>query len=349
MAEKSGSADSSSIFFFLAAIWILLSALISSFAPIAFSIGTVFLFAAPHNWIELRYFFSKLPSRFGPLRAFFCSSFAGVATLGLLYAALIILTRRELLSYDASITSFQAWIFLFYGWLATLLLLRRDFSRVSPGENEQHNRAIKKDLKRRNFGLILLSVCAAASLLKPLEFGICLTYLHPLIALCVLDRELRRSRPKWILAYRGLLLFAAALVVAMITGLSGTASLAAQTPLDSQIARHAGSYLLSNVSSHLLVSLHTFLENLHYGVWLLAIPFAARLFERGKTQTHVMPFSRASKSRQSAVKAVFAFSTLVVFCFWFAFLGNYSASREFYFVIAVFHILAELPFLLWIL
>ena len=42
-----------------------LSALLASFVPLQFSILTVFLFAGPHNWFELRYFLTRLPVRFG--------------------------------------------------------------------------------------------------------------------------------------------------------------------------------------------------------------------------------------------------------------------------------------------
>jgi hypothetical protein len=43
------------------------SAAFAGLAPRAFSIATVFLFAGPHNWIEDRYFLSRLPGRWGPL------------------------------------------------------------------------------------------------------------------------------------------------------------------------------------------------------------------------------------------------------------------------------------------
>jgi hypothetical protein len=39
------------------------AAMISACAPIALSMAIVFLFAGPHNWIEFRYFLSRLPAR----------------------------------------------------------------------------------------------------------------------------------------------------------------------------------------------------------------------------------------------------------------------------------------------
>src|SRR5207249_8312368 len=38
---------------------------------------------------------------------------------------------------------------------------------------------------------------------------------------------------------------------------------------------HAGAEILPNVSTHLLVSTHVFLETLHYGVWLVAMPLVS--------------------------------------------------------------------------
>ena len=57
------------------------AAFLAGWAPVGFSIVTVFLFAGPHNWIEFRYFLSRMPGRWGPLRGFFLFSFAGVFAL----------------------------------------------------------------------------------------------------------------------------------------------------------------------------------------------------------------------------------------------------------------------------
>ena len=45
--------------------------------------------------------------------------------------------------------------------------------------------------------------------------------------------------------------------------------------LTARITAHAGADILSGVSNHLLVATHTFLEMLHYGVWLVAIPLVS--------------------------------------------------------------------------
>ncbi len=49
----------------------LLTASLAAWAPLSFSIAIVGLFAAPHNWMEARYFLTRLPSRWRPLREYF--------------------------------------------------------------------------------------------------------------------------------------------------------------------------------------------------------------------------------------------------------------------------------------
>src|SRR5947207_1464439 len=43
-----------------------LSAFLSGWVPLGFSLVTVFLFAGPHNWLELRYFMGRLAARLPP-------------------------------------------------------------------------------------------------------------------------------------------------------------------------------------------------------------------------------------------------------------------------------------------
>src|SRR6266513_1838230 len=64
------------------------AALIAGWLPIAFSIVTVFLFAGPHNWVEARYFLSRLPARWGRLQGFFLLGFSGVLALTAGFAGL---------------------------------------------------------------------------------------------------------------------------------------------------------------------------------------------------------------------------------------------------------------------
>src|SRR5258707_9663006 len=65
------------------------AAVLAGWAPLRFSIVTVFLFAGPHNWLEARYFMARMPARWGRLRGFFLFAFAGIFGLTAGFAALI--------------------------------------------------------------------------------------------------------------------------------------------------------------------------------------------------------------------------------------------------------------------
>src|SRR5215210_6822704 len=64
------------------------AAALAGLAPLWLSVATVFLFAGPHNWAELRYFITRMPARLGRSRGFFALAAVGVAGLTASYAAL---------------------------------------------------------------------------------------------------------------------------------------------------------------------------------------------------------------------------------------------------------------------
>src|SRR6059036_437990 len=74
------------------------SAALASWLPLQVSIVTVFLFAGPHNWFELRYFLMRLPARFGRSRNFFAVAFAGIFLLTVAYLAMPALYYAKLWS-----------------------------------------------------------------------------------------------------------------------------------------------------------------------------------------------------------------------------------------------------------
>src|SRR5262245_39038970 len=69
------------------------SAFLAGWLPLGCSIVTVFLFAGPHNWLELRYFMGRMPARWGRLRGYFLFAFAGIFGLTAIYAAIPFLAR----------------------------------------------------------------------------------------------------------------------------------------------------------------------------------------------------------------------------------------------------------------
>jgi hypothetical protein len=115
--------------------------------------------------------------------------------------------------------------------------------------------------------------------------------------------------------------------------------------LSVRIARHAGGEILEGVSTHLLVSTHTFLEMLHYSVWLLAIPLIGGL--RGAPwQLRGVPLARRSFRWRGVVVGILAAGLAMVLVLWACFVADYPTTRDVYFTVAMLHVLAEVPFLL---
>jgi hypothetical protein len=118
-------ADRSATHFAIAALTVVvISALLAGFVPLAFSIVTVFLFAGPHNWVEFRYFLSRMPARWGPLRVFFLTGIIGVVSLTGAFIAIPVLSRQ--FDWDGTTLTYAAatWNSALVLWIATLVVLR---------------------------------------------------------------------------------------------------------------------------------------------------------------------------------------------------------------------------------
>jgi len=222
----------------------LVSATMASWLPLQASIVTVFLFAGPHNWFEARYFLMRLPARFGRSRNFFIVAFAGMGVLTLAYVSLPAMYYANVWSGANWPNAIAVWNTAMVLWISALVLMRarqksnRDWFWVLP---------------------IAFALCAA-NWLSPEMFSLAIVYVHPLVALWFLDRHLRRTKPEWLAAYRRCLMFLPLLVGGMLWQLSRASSLGDDNGLFWRITQHAGAELLPNVSSHLLVSTHVFLE-----------------------------------------------------------------------------------------
>lgn len=197
-------------------------------------------------------------------------------------------------------------------------------------------------------------VVSAFNWLSPELFSLSLVYVHPLIALWFLDKHLARVKREWLSHYRRSLLVVFSIVVVMIWQLSLTANLHDDNGLFWRITQHAGAELIPGVSSHMLVSLHLFLEMLHYAVWLLAIPLITKsLVDRTQTRQLVsyfslksIPIAYHSRGFPKMVAGSLLLLMLTVLGLWVGFAFNYSLTRDIYFTIAIAHVLAEAPFLL---
>jgi len=303
------------------------AALLAGWMPIAFSIATVFLFAGPHNWFEARYVLGRLPARAGKLWGFFAVSFAGIVALTAAFAYIpsYLRTTSAVLESD---TLYAGWNTAFLLWIATLVWLR---SRTNP---------------RFDGGWVwpLAFLLIAGVWLQPFALSVALVFLHPLMALWLLDRELRRSHPAWRPAYHACLLVIPLLVGLLFWKLHDAPPLAGDDPVSVAIKQHAGAWFLSGVSSHFLVAAHTLLETVHYGVWVLLIPLIG--YRSRPWELASIPAARRGGLWRAGVAAILLTDLLVVGVLWACFLLDYGTTRYVYFVVALLHVLAEVPFLL---
>lgn len=298
---------------------LLTAAVLASWLPLQVSIVTVFLFAGPHNWFEFRYFLMRLPARFGRSRDFFVTAFAGLAGLTVTYVSLPFVYEHASWSGETWLSVLATWNTLLLVWLVVLIHLRGKQKRTSDWA----------------WTIPLALALAALNWLGPEFFSLALVYVHPLVALWFLDRQLKRTRPEWVSTYRRCLCFLPLVLAVMIWRLSLTTALADDNGLFWRITQHSGAQLLPQLSSHMLVSVHLFLEMLHYGVWILALP----LLGPG--------FWSFSKNRQAVPRtALLIVGVVLVMILWAGFTTDYTQTRDLYFTIAIAHVLAEAPFLL---
>jgi hypothetical protein len=304
------------------------AALLAGWTPVTFSIVTVFLFAGPHNWLEFRYFLTRLPGRWGRLRGFFLLSFAGMCGLTGAFATVAWLTTRGYFSAEISASTYAGLNSLLIVWIAVLV----------------HMRSLQNPRREWVWCWPLAFLAIAGAWLAPYHLGLAMVYLHPLMAFWLLDRELGRSRPEWRRAFHHCLVCVPLLLGLLWWKLASALPLPGDDELTQDIAGHAGAFVLPGISSHLLVSTHTFLEMLHYGVWVLAIPLIG--LRAAPWRMEAMPLARRSTAFHRGVVCFLACGLGVVLILWGCFVADYVTTRAVYFTVAMVHVLAEVPFLL---
>ncbi|HET7288053.1 MAG TPA: hypothetical protein VFI71_11300, partial [Pyrinomonadaceae bacterium] len=183
-----------------------------------------------------------------------------------------------------------------------------------------------------------LALCSL-NWLGPDFFSLALVDIHPLIALWFLDRHLHRTRPAWLRIYRRCLCLLPFVLGGMIWQLSQMSSLPDSNGLFWRITQHSGADMLPQVSSHMLVSVHLFLEMLHYAVWIIALPLIG-----GFVKT--VPLARHPRGFPRIVGGLLIAAIAAVVVLWLGFSIDYSTTRDIYFTVAIAHVLAEAPFLL---
>lgn len=273
-----------------------LAALLAALAPLPLSFASVWLFAGPHNWMEARYFLSRLPRRWIVRRPFLIAAVAGTVVLGLAFA----LAGPTPYWFTAS----GLWI----------LALTR--------------------LAGRDPGIAAGPICLAIALAwYNLPFAcLALLYLHPLIALWFLFRQARKRNPGQSIQHYALAIaILAAIVIALrwtTPGPESTSTTQALTALPTQPP---------------LIALHAYLELLHYGAWIVAIP--ALGLKAKPWQWRSIPLAIPHPRFIQSTLTLGALATLTL---WLGFAVDYNTARHIYFTVAIFHVLAEAPMLLWL-
>jgi hypothetical protein len=292
------------------------AALLAASAPVQVSIWAVLLFAGPHNWMEARYLLSRLPARFGPLRTFFTIGFGGV---------LVLAAGFWTLSWQGSIPSL--WHSTLAAWTGALLILRR------------------RELPASDWFGVLPPICLwlAAAWLVPSALDIAIVYAHPLLAFWFLDRQIRRSRPEWLGAWRLCLAAVPILVAVLGWRLTLAPPLAAFDPASWAVIQHTNAAILQGIPTRPLVGTHAFLETSHYAIWLLALPL---LGLRGAPwRIGNIPLVRHRLGWPRLIRWALLAGAGAVALLWFCFWLDYATTRQIYFSIALLHVLAEVPFL----
>ena len=192
--------------------------------------------------------------------------------------------------------------------------------------------------------------CLAISMawLSPAWWGLALVYGHPLMALAVLDRELKRSRPAWRAGYRAALLAVPVLLVGLVVLLAATPSLPGDDPITRRIADHAGGRVTAgrfepHAGGDPIRSSRcsTTVSGWWRSRWLR--------FARPRGAWKRSPMARGSRRWQSLLGTALLIGLGAVVLLWVAFLADYPTTRDVYFTVAVLHVLAEVPFLLRLL
>lgn len=314
-------------------LFMLLACLLTITAPVVLSIVIVFLFAGPHNYAEARYFLTRLPARMGRLKTFFLTSFVGILTLS---ATFPLLTRLPSWLQWPPVTIVWLvglWNTVFILWCTALVDMR---SRQAP----RHDWCYAWPIGIAIVGFTWLS---------PFMLPFALVYAHPLMGLWILDRELKKSSPVLQRVYRRCVLLLPLLLGSMwiLAGRWQFVTWQISPQIHDQIVRHSALPFVSEAYGQRLVAIHAFLELLHYGIWLIAIPLVSgRVFS---SEFARIPLMKSSEILRKSISVMLLASVFIVITLWICFLADYSTTRDVYFAIATFHVLAEIPFLLRLL
>jgi hypothetical protein len=306
---------------------VIAAAVIGAF-PLQLSIVTIFLFAGAHNLMEFRYFVARMPVRWGRSRSYYSVGIGGVLVLTTAYLSLYFTNGGWLWDADRWLVLTACWNTVFVAWIGVLFYLR---GKQRP----------KSDWSWAFPAALFVS---ALAWLVPQHWSLSLVYLHPLIALWFLERQMRRTKPEWLRTYHYCLASIPFFLLFLWFAIADQPNLPEETKLFWRIAQHAGSRILPGISSHLLVAAHVFLETIHYAVWILLIPLVDRRAIPWKIG--LIPLVSNKNGFPKLVLATFTVGILLVALLSYRFALDYTTTRDIYFAFAIGHVVAEFPFLI---
>jgi hypothetical protein len=295
--------------------------------PLELSIVTIFLFAGIHNLMEFRYFVARMPVRWGRSRTYYSVAIGGVVLLTTSYLVLYFSRDNWLWDGDNAAYFSSIWNSVLIAWVGLLLYLR--------GKQKRGD---------WSWAIPAMLFAAAAAWAAPIYWSLALVYVHPLIAMWFLERQIRRTKPEWLRGYHICLATIPMFLIMLWLTLSNQPNLPEETRLFWRIAQHAGSEILPGVSSRLLVATHVFLESIHYFVWILLIPLVDRRAIPWRLRD--IPLLENANGIPKIFIGFCVFGLLAVIALWFGFAVDYTTTRDIYFAFAIGHVLAEFPFLI---
>lgn len=313
------------VFGFLA-FGVLIAVIIGIF-PISASIVTIFLFAGVHNFFEFRYFAARMPLRWGKSKFFYSVGIGGVLFLTAFYLTIYFGSGSWFWDADNWQLLVSIWNTSFVFWIAALFYIR---GRQKPNTDW-------------TIAFAFAFLFAGLAWLVPAYWSLSLVYLHPFVAMWFLERQIRRTKKEWLKSYHYCLLTIPVFVVILYFAFSNAPNLAEENSLFSRITQHAGSDILTKISSHFLVATHVFLETIHYTVWILLMPLVDRRAIPWKLKE--IPLFANKEGFPKLVSLVFILSLSLVVLLWVSFSFDYETTRDIYFAFAMAHVLAEMPFL----
>src|SRR6266404_5176336 len=287
------------------------AAVIGSF-PLQTSIATIFLFAGVHNVMEFRYFAARKPLRWGKSSGFYSVGIGGGIILAAAYLTLYFASGNWLWSLDSWTSLTAVWNAAFVVWLGGLFYIR---GRQRP----------KSDWA---WAFPAAFALAALAWLVPQYWSLALVYIHPLIAMWFLERQIRRTKPEWLRAYHYALASIPIFLVILWLGTAEQPNLSEETNLFWRINQHAGSQILPAISSHLLVATHVFLETIHYTVWILLIPLVD--WRAIPWRLDRIPLLSAKGGFPKLVIAALTVGVILAVALWCGFAIDYTSTRDVY-------------------